>query len=380
MIQNIKSSLFRHLSNIPGWSTNRKIVVFESDDWGSLRMPSLSAFKRLEEKGLDLRNLDAETYNLNDTLASAKDLELLYEVLSAVKDKNGNPAVFTPVSIVANPDFQKIKDTEFKNYFYEPFTETLNRFPGCENSYQLWLEGIRQNIFVPQMHGREHLNVLAWLNALQIGEPQTQLAFDEGMWGFVPNQQILPGIDFQAAFLLNDPLELEYHKKVLKDGLDLFEKLFGYRATYFVPPNGPFNNNLNRTLFENGIKFRSASKIQQETIGYGKTRKSIHWLGQREKHGITYISRNCFFETSHQGKDWINSCLGEMTIAFRMKKPAIISSHRVNYIGGLNPKNRENGLRQLKSLLNEIIKRWPDAEFMGTGELGNLIIGSESKI
>ena len=34
--------------------TNRRILVIESDDWGSVRMPSTQAFKRLEEAGLDL--------------------------------------------------------------------------------------------------------------------------------------------------------------------------------------------------------------------------------------------------------------------------------------------------------------------------------------
>lgn len=337
-------------------------------------MPDISAFERLEKAGLDLRSLDAEIYNLNDTLASSKDLELLFEVLAGFKGRNGNNAVFTPVSIVANPDFQKIKNSGFKNYYFEPFTDTLKRFPGCENSYQLWLEGIRNKVFIPQMHGREHLNVSAWLNALQKGEPQTSLAFDEGLWGFVPDQKALLGIDFQAAFLLSDPAELEYQKQVISEGLDLFEKLFGYRATYFVPPNGPFNNILNQTLIENGIRFRSAAKIQKESLGHGEFRKSFHWLGQKEKHGITYISRNCFFEPGHRGKDWVNSCLGEMSIAFSRRKPAVISSHRVNYIGGLNPQNRGTGLRQLKTLLTEITKRWPDVEFMGTGDLGELIL------
>ena len=33
----------RNLSNLPGWRTSRKIVVIESDDWGTIRMPSNKA-------------------------------------------------------------------------------------------------------------------------------------------------------------------------------------------------------------------------------------------------------------------------------------------------------------------------------------------------
>ncbi len=375
MISQIRRSVARHLVNLPGWRTNRKIVVIESDDWGSIRMPSLHSFHKLEKAGLDLRSRDAERYNLNDSLASSEDLELLFEVLAGVKDKHGNPAVFTPVTIVANPDFQKIKDSGFQNYYNEPFTQTLARFPGCENSFQIWMEGIKNQVFIPQMHGREHLNVSTWMNALQKGEPQTRIAFDEGLWGFVPDQKTLPGFDFQAAFLLNNPGELDFHKTIIREGLDLFEKLFGYRAIYFVPPNGPINNKLNETLAENGIQFRYTAKMQMEPIGYRQSKKKIHWLGQKEKHGISYIIRNCFFEPSQVGKDWVDSCMSEIQTAFRIKKPAIISSHRVNFVGTLNPKNRKEGLRQLKVLLNQILKKWPDAEFMTTAQLGALIRG-----
>jgi len=74
-----------------------------------------------------------------------------------------------------------------------------------------------------------------------------------------------------------------------------------------------------------------------------------------------------------KGKDWVNSCLNDIDMAFRWNKPAIISSHRVNYIGALDPGNRENGLSQLKQLLKEVVSRWPDVEFMTSAELGDLI-------
>jgi hypothetical protein len=38
MLSEIKQNLSRNLSNLPGWRTNRHIIVMESDDWGSIRM------------------------------------------------------------------------------------------------------------------------------------------------------------------------------------------------------------------------------------------------------------------------------------------------------------------------------------------------------
>jgi hypothetical protein len=87
------------------------------------------------------------------------------------------------------------------------------------------------------------------------------------------------------------------------------------------------------------------------------------------------MSRNCFFEPSLEGVDWVTSCLKDIERAFRWKKPAVISSHRVNFIGGLNPKNRETSLIEFKKLLNAIVVNWPEVEFKSSAELGDLIAG-----
>jgi hypothetical protein len=368
-----KENIIRNISNIPGWRTKNKYVVFESDDWGSKRMTSMLAFEKLEKLGLDLRSCDAERYNRNDTLAKSSDLENLFDILSAFTDRTGNNPVFTVACVVANPDFEKIREAEYSEYFYEAFTDTLKRTNGCERSFELWLEGIRNKIFVPQLHGREHLNVNAWMKALRNNDRQTKLAFNEGIWGFVPNPKSLPDTDFQAAFQLAVTEDLEFHKKALQEGLDLFEKIFNYRAEYFVPPNGIFNNTLNLTLRRGGVKYRSAAKVQYESVGAGRTKKTIHWLGQKEKNGIRYISRNCFFEPSQPGRNWVDSCLNDINIAFRWQKPAIISTHRVNYISGLNPMNRDVGLSQLKLLFHRMTTSWPDLVFLTTPELGKLM-------
>jgi len=364
----------RHFANLPGWRTDRKIIVIESDDWGSVRMPSPAAFEKLENAGLDMRSWDAERYNLNDTLASKADIQGLFEVLNQFKDSSGKSPVFTAACVVANPDFEKIRQADYKNYYYESFPVTLSRYPACSGSFEMWKEGIARRLFVPQLHGREHLNVLSWMKALNIGDRQTRLAFEEGVWGFVPDQSLYPGVDYQAAFLLSDKDSMDYHMTVLQEAMNLFEKLFGYKAEYFVPPNGIFNNRLNGILKTGGIRFRYASTIQHEPQANGSTRRIIHWLGQREKSGLRYIQRNCFFEPSKPGQDWVDKCMNEISIAFKWKKPAIIGSHRVNYMGTLNERNRDIGLGSLKTLLESISKAWPDVCFLTTPELGNMII------
>jgi len=367
------AGILRNLSNIPGWRTKRKLVVLESDDWGSIRMPSTEVFDNLMKAGIDLLSDEGFIYNKYDSLATYKDLELLFEVLSSVKDSSGNTAVLTPVSVIANPDFAKISQSDFTEYHYEPFTESLKNYKGCEQSFKLWQEGIKKRLFIPQFHGREHLNVKVWMRALMMRHEKTMQAFNRRMWGITTANDPEIKVEFQAAFDFINPDDLEYQKEVIVSGLDLFEQLFGYRASYFVPPNGPFNSKLETVCFDRGIRFLSVPRLQVEPLGLGKKRKRIHWLGQKSKAGFTYITRNCFFEPGQHGRNWVDSCLSEMSTVFRWHKPAIISSHRINYIGALYTENRDNGLRQLGLLLKKIMKTWPDTEFITSAELGEII-------
>lgn len=370
-------SLLRNLGNSIGWSTERKLIVLESDDWGSLRMPSNEVYDSLSGLGFDFTQDDGYRYNRYDTLATTEDLSLLFEVLQSVGDANGRPAVFTPVSIVANPDFDRIRKSDFNDYFFEPFTETLKRFRGCEDSFALWKEGVNKRLFIPQFHGREHLNVKTWMRALQANHQQVKTAFNHGFWGISTayDQQIK--IELQAAFDFIDPSDVNYHREVIISGLNLFEELFGYRAGYFVPPNGPFSSRLESACSDSGIKYLFSPKIQVEPIGYKRSRRRFHWAGQKGKSGLTFLNRNCFFEPGDMSKDWVDGCLYDISMAFRWKKPAVISSHRVNYIGALDKQNRGNGLRQLSRLLKQILMKWPGSEFVTPTELGDLIINEK---
>ena len=370
IIKTLIKDAYRHLINIPGWRSNRKIVVIESDDWGSIRMPSKLVMDKLLNRGLRVSG-EGLRYNLYDTLANKEDFLSLFHTLSSFRDAAGNFPLFTAISVVANPDFEKIRQSGFSHYYYEPFTKTLDRYYGAETSFPLWEKGIQQRLFVPQFHGREHLNVAVWMKALQEGDPQALLAFDQGFWGY--NNSHPYRINYQAAFDLDRKEHLQQQAEIIESGLNLFEQLFGYRATFFVPPNGPFNNTLEVVAAKCSIQFMSASKIQKEPMGEGKTRKVYHYIGQKNKYGQFYLTRNCFFEPSQPGRDWVDSCLNDIRIAFRCRKPAVISSHRVNYIGALDPKNRESGLRQLSALLKSILQHWPDVEFMTSDELGQLI-------
>lgn len=368
MIQSLKNNLI----NIPGWHTKRKIVVFESDDWGSIRMASKEAYYKLLKLGYAV---DSCAYNSNDCLESNDDLERLFTVLSSVKDKNDNPAVITINNIVANPDFEKIKACDYQNYYCEPFTNTLERYPNHDRVKDLYASGIENKLVNPQFHGREHLNVLNWLNALKNGEKAATDPFDLEVFTVYRGQGSSPKKEFLDAMAVYSDEHFKFIKKSIDEGMDLFKKLWGFDSKTIIAPCYTWNSQLEPVFKAKGIKTIQTGRAQIEPV-IGKAKKNIKrtYTGQRNKTGQIYTIRNAVFEPSlNRNHDWVNTCLNEINTAFTWNKPAIISAHRVNFIGSLNPSNSSQNLSLLSDLLQKIIKKWPDVEFMASDELTEIM-------
>lgn len=110
-------------------------------------MPSKEVYDRLLKEGY---RVDKNCYERYDSLATEDDLTALFEVLDKHTDCKGHRPVITANCVVANPDFENIKANGYQSYYYEPFTETLKRYPHCERSFELWKQGMRAGMFQPQ--------------------------------------------------------------------------------------------------------------------------------------------------------------------------------------------------------------------------------------
>jgi hypothetical protein len=366
-INRLKSDVSRNLLNVPGWRTRRKLVVFESDDWGSIRMPSAGVLETFISRGFDLASSD---YNRIDTLESNVDLELLFGVLQKHKDAAGNPPVLTANCVVGNPDFGKIRESDFSTYFVEPVTETLLRYPGRERVEELWKQGDAAGLFHPQFHGREHVNVVRWMEALARKSEAIMFTFDHGTTFSGDGDY-----NFMEVLDYNSPEDLVKMKEGLREGLDLFEKIFGFRSRSFIPPCYTWNSEVEETLHEGGVRYiQGLVKQLIPTGSFGNYRSKLHFLGKRNRFGQYFLIRNGFFEPAlNKRTDLAGEVLNRIQIAFRWHKPAIIGSHRINFMGSLDAKNRERNLQLLDELLSRLVKQWPDVEFISSDHLGDLI-------
>lgn len=367
-----KQTIIHYLLNLPGWHTRRKLVVIESDDWGSIRMPD----KKIREVLDDHPLIDASHgYCKYDTLASAQDLDALFSTLKAVKDMNGRSAVLTANCLVANPDFEKIKRNNFQSYNYESLEKTFDRYK-CLNALELWDEGRNEEIFIPQFHGREHLNVPFWLATLREGHEGVRKAFDYGVFG-VSFKGIGRGQwNFQRAWDYHGAEDQRFVESALREGITSFQNRFGYGSLTAIAANytwAPWQEHLLRQHGVLAMQGMSRQRLSQgENIKY---EYRYRYTSVNKKKSLAFQQRNAFFEPSiKKSSDHVGECLSRIKIAFQMKKPAIIGSHRVNFIGVHEEKNREENLKMLKYLLQQVIRNWPDAEFMSAAELAKEMV------
>jgi hypothetical protein len=371
-LSQLKSSLINNLKNIPGPSSRRKLVVFECDDWGGIRTPSLDVYKKMESLGMvrsDCR------YRL-DTMATVEDLDQLFGILEGQKDMNGNAAVMTPVCNLSNPDFEKIRQSGFREYHYERFTRTLERYNRGAGVLKLWKEGMDRGIFVPEMHGREHLTVQIWLRMLREGNRDLLYAFDHGFTSLELTGMNQGALGFRAEFFFDSREQLPFLENSIRDGAALFREEFGYTPRVFVPSNAIFHPDLEPSVAAGGIKFLNIWHLNPVPDGSGGLSTKYYRNGKTTASGLTYYVRNCAFEPADPDYKGVESTLRQIQAAFRWNKAAIISTHRVNFVGGIDPRNRSKGLSELSSLLKAIIKRWPEAEFMSSADMFKTIYQS----
>lgn len=364
---NIRSFLGGIKGNALGLNRlKEKLLIIESDDWGAIRTPSRDALNAFAINGFDL---DKSVYKV-DALASNTDLEMLFNLLMSIKNVNGEIPVITANAIMANPDFEKIKESDFQSYYWEPFYKTFERYPEHGDNLKLWKKGMIEGVFYPQFHGREHLNIGRWMRALQKSDEKVRFSFE---WGSTYSGEA--DYSFMEAYDWSFPSEIEQHKVIIKEGLEIFKDTFGFSSKSFIAPCYNWDSALEPFLANQGIEWIQGIRSQLSPTGTFENYRAIpHHFAEKNAYGSFYNVRNVFFEPANNpDRDWTDASMARIQAAFFMKRPAVINTHRVNYVGYIDPKNRDNGLRQLEKLLRTVIKKWPDVHFITTDQLSNYV-------
>jgi hypothetical protein len=366
----MKQYLSNHVKNCTGKKLGRKLLAFAVDDYGNIRLNSNLAKTKLEKNGVVINN----RFDAYDALDTAEDYQILFEVLSSFRDKHLKSAIFTSYALACNPDFNS--SIEQKKYIPEDLNITYQKLGAderaYEGAYEILIDGIANNLIRPQFHGREHLNVKLINALINQNDPVIMANLENRSMAGINGRAVWPTISYNQAFSFWKDSDIEEHKIILKDGLERFKKVYGYSSLTFTPPAQQMHPNLYGFVGAYGVIGVDRARSETVHIGEGIYQKMRNKLGESDLGGTIKIVRNCVFEPNDRNIDWVNFTFKQIEAAFFWGKPAIISSHRVNFCGHIDAKNRQKGIADLKALLKKIVQRWPDVEFVGVDEIAKM--------
>lgn len=369
-LQQVKEKALRTIANARGWRTSRHIVVFESDDWGATRMRDRNALQELRRQRLQL---DDNRYHVLDCLENRGDLERLFEVLDAHRDQRGSPPTFTFNTVLGNPDFDAIRANRYEQYSRENLWSSYRRYHG-EDLQELWMQGLQASLIRPQFHGREHLNVRLWMDDLRGGLEETRKAFDQEYYGLTTRTSSQRQHHYLAAYWPVSQDHVQEIRGILVEGLNEFEEYFGFRSKTFVACNYVLPRGLDATTVENGIRLIQGQRGQRRPDDDGAVSIMRTYTGMRNEVNQIYSVRNVMFEPYiDESRDWVSSAIQEIEESFAWGKPAVVCTHRINYVSGMSQRHREQTLFLLNELLQKILRRWPDVEFVSSDRLLTII-------
>lgn len=346
-----------------------RIVVFESDDWGSIRSSSASAFSELERRGYEMKNSVYST----DSIETPEDIAALEQVLMQHAAAAKSAPKFTINFVMANPDFETISKSGYKNYSYTPFFKERALFDGAALA-TAWAEAIGHGGFMPQLHCREHIKWWAWMKDLQRRDSDAAATYDLQMCG-VPRVCSPSGTSYFQPIYVEDKFTRanpQAMAETVLEGAHLFEAHFGRRSETAIAPVAFWNDRTESLWHEAGIGGIQSAWLQNRERD-GKRNHTSRYLGSSNRHGQVYLMRNCTFEPRKKGLG-LERCLADIKRAFWFHKPAVISTHRVNYVGTIDPAAAAHSRKELSQLIGAILSRWPDTEFLTSDALYKRLI------
>lgn len=372
MISKLKTNISHNYTNALGWKTNRKIMVIESDDWGSIRMPNKKTYQNLKQTRLAS---SLSLYDSLDSLEHREDFNFMLNVADSIKDCENNPLVFTLNTVMQNPNFKKIKESGYNQFFGTCFFESYKDYYS-EDVEDLWRLGIKDGLIRPQFHAREHLNSYLWLKDLRKGNQDTKVAFDYHFFGVKTTTSSKLRNHYLATYFSETREEFEDVSLNTELGLKMFKNVFGYDSKTFIASNYCWSKELEKNLIENGVEGiqAQAGNINPD-FQTGKKKIRRVFTGKSNKYGQKFTVRNVSFEPfSNPNKDWVDQALKEVENAFFWKKPAIVCMHRVNFSSEMKIKNRDQNLFLLKEFIKKALKKYPSIEFVSSDQLIKIMI------
>jgi len=328
---------------------SEKFIIIESDDWGLERALTVESINWMKKKFGE----DKFSRWTLDSLETSDDINRLFDLMESYKNKFECPPVITANFITHNVDHSSKDKLNFI-----PISNGFNK--DSEDNRELYKKGIENKYIFPQLHGYSHYN---------IDELKKYFSCDEGIEALNNNFFVARStIKGYLAFLQGEFSEKNSHSGKIKEASEVFNILFGFIPGSVIPPTFIFDIELAKSLRDNKITLIQSSN---RLVTTNKKRYSFPYFQKRK--GLYWSIRNARLDPHPEYNFYHEQCVNSIGKAFENKCPAVIDFHRVNFAGKFAPKYRDRTLKELKLLFDNIHDRWPDAKFIHSQKLNDIL-------
>ncbi|MDO6524841.1 hypothetical protein [Motilimonas sp. 1_MG-2023] len=303
------------------------IIIFESDDWGP------------------------------GPIEHAQTLHKIQQLLSEFRDYRGHCAHMTIGAVLSIPDAEKIQQSQYQEY--AGLDLCLPQFSDILSSLK---QGQQAGVFSLQLHGREHY----WPSKL--------------LSGIQKNNELKEWLEHDSAYTekLPSPLQSRWNPALniadiavaVKQEVDLFKRCFGFAPEVVVPPTFVWSEEVEISWRSHGIHtiITPGQRFIKRTDSHFSSDKKRIVNHQTSATGQTYLVRNQYFEPEF-GHQW-QEALDKVCNSIGLARPCLFETHRFNFVN--SPEGSQNSLSQIRNLLEQAIKTWPDCCFLSSLELVRL--------
>lgn len=342
---------------------DQALVVIQSDDWGQ---PCATDLATLERVWPAAAALDAPPWS-QDARESADDVRALATMLGQYRDVRDRPACATLNFIVHRPDFNAIASTGFTRYRWQRLEPTDAAFAAA-------LEAERAGVYELALHGGEHVAPVRWLRLLRDGDTTLRAFFDAGV---MPPPALIsrhPGLG-AACLACPDEADVDDRLQRLQDALASFAGLCGRPACGFVAPNHAWDDAVEKTLAQGGVRH-----LQACNVCYGNWEAAergvwtVRRAGPAAHAPLWYQTRTVDFEPAIRPNDCA-AAIARACLLVHRGIPVVINTHRVNYASGIRPGRAAASRQALGQLIEALLAVRPDLWFLSSSELDTALRG-----
>jgi hypothetical protein len=243
--------------------------------------------------------------------------------------------------------------------------------PRCGALLETMRSGAGDGVFALQLHGMEHYWPPALLRAAQQDDGLRAWLTGEA---FPPCEVLPPALQSRwvdGARLPSQPLaEAEIHQAVAEETA-AWRDVFGQLPRVVVPPTFVWTGEVEAAWRAAGVAViitPGRRYTARDAAGRPAAVDATLYSGQGAGGGACYLVRDIYFEPllGHRAAGVLEAA----ATRFSLGRPALLETHRSNFIG--DEAQCRQSLGQLQELLDAALRRWPGLAFLSPDTLARL--------